>query len=234
MVLTVLVLLGQAPAPELLDKLAEHDTRAASINREADFTVSIAADELDADGKPEHSKLYVVRVSNKGGERAEQLLKVLHDGKDVTEAERPGFDAKREERKKAKPAAAQYPSPFSKAERPKYRFSLMAADPKRPAVTRIAFRPGSGTSSELMTGDAEVDTAEGELLRLTLRPSKMPSFVDHLLIVVDYGAATPRGRAVSKIDVRGDGGFAFVRRRYHLVTAIDDVRLPGAPVPASK
>jgi hypothetical protein len=73
-----------------------------------------------------------------------------------------------------------------------------------------------------MIGDAAVDPETGDVLHMSMRPSKNPRFVDHLFMELEFAAPTPAGRALSKLSARGDGGFAFIHKRFAVVTTFSN------------
>jgi hypothetical protein len=75
-----------------------------------------------------------------------------------------------------------------------------------------------------MIGDAAVDPETGDLVRMSMRPSKNPMFVDRLFMELEFDAQTPAGRAVSKITAKGAGGIAFIKKRFAVVTTLSDYR----------
>ena len=58
-----------------------------------------------------------------------------------------------------------------------------------------------------------------------MRTSKGGTFIDHLLVDLEFGAATSIGRAASRAEVKGDGSFLFIKKRFRGVTLITEQRL---------
>lgn len=150
------------------------------------------------------------------------MISATEDGKDVTEDTRK--DLAEQDEKKNKNGSMSQASPFHPEQRAKYTFSLLAPSAAEPQFARIAFQPAGDKSSELMIGDATVDPQTGDLVRMSMRPSKNPTFVSHLYMELEFDAPTPAGRALSKLTAKGAGGIAFIKKRFAVVTTFSDYR----------
>lgn len=221
MTLVLLATLAAAPDPALLERIAERTRAVETFTRNAQLSMTIVADELDSEGKSTKHTEAVVRVSRTDGKPARELISATENGKDVTAEKREEMDKERDKNGKND---RQQASPFHPDERAKYAFSMLAPSPAAPNLVRIAFQPAGEKTSELMIGDASVDPQTGELVRMSMRPSKNPSFVDNLFIEIELDAQTPAGRAASKITAKGAGGFLFIKKRFAVVTTISDYR----------
>lgn len=224
--LALLSLLATAPDAALLDRLAAHQERLDAQRKDGSVVMTVKSEELDAKGAVEHTTLRRMRVKDHGGVPEQVLLQHLEDGRDLTaEKQRELAEEQAREKpsgeKKAKVGFGAA-SPFAKDQRDKYSFGLFAPPAAHPGLVRIGFEPKGGPQEDLLQGDALVDPVKGELVRLAARPSKLPRLVDHLELQVDYEAATPAGRAVSRIDARGDGGFLFIHKSFHVDTTFSE------------
>lgn len=240
--LLLLTVLGTEPDADLLKRLTEHQDRLEAQQRNGSLVMTVKAEELDDKGAVEHTTVRTMRVKDHDGVSEQELLKHLEDGKDLTaekqqelaeEKKKSNGDEKPKGEPKKKRVSFGAASPFSKDQRDKYRFGLFAPSDAHRGLVRIGFEPKNGAEEELLQGDALVDPEKGELVRLTMRPSKLPRMVDHLELVVEYGATTPAGRAVSRIDARGDGGILFIHKYFHVDTTFSDHAFAAAAARAT-
>lgn len=204
--LAFMTLLAQAPPPELLEQLARHDERMRVVTERGAFHLSAVVDELDDRGKTVKQLRTEYEIDHPGGARRETVLSHLEDGVDRTAQ----FKA---ERARKKEDAAKAPSPFATQAQRDYQFAVLPPSDAHPGWVHLAFSPRGEKKPELLIGDAWVDPAVGELRRMSCRPSKMPFFVDSMSIELVYDAQGPTGTTLSRMELRGSGGFAFVRRR---------------------
>lgn len=224
--MTPLVLLALAAAPDaaLLDRIAERTKALEAFTKDAQLTVKVASDELDSDGKSEKHSELVFRVSRKDGKPTRELVTATEDGKDVTDEKRKELDEAKQKNGNGNGNGKGQASPFHPEQRAKYAFSLLPPSDKAPGLVRIAFQPAGERSDELMLGDAAIDPQTGDVVRMSMRPSKNPRFVDYLSIELEFEAQTPAGRAISKLSARGAGGIAFIKKRYAVVTTFSDYK----------
>lgn len=209
--------LAAAPDAALLERVSQRAGELDAFTRGAALTVTIASDELDADGaSTKHAEL-VLRVTHEKGRAVRQLLSATEDGKDVSSAKRAELeDSRGSEREQAQP------SPFHPSQRLQYAFSLLPPSDRAPGLVRIAFQPAGASSPALMRGDAAVDPETGDVVRMSMRPSKLPRLVDALSLELEFDARTSAGRALSRLTARGAAGLAFLRKRFVVVTTFSD------------
>jgi hypothetical protein len=215
----LLAVMAATPDPELLRKLATDDQERRKITEGGEFRVEIDVDELDGTGavtKKTHSKY---AMSHSGGSPTAALLEHLVNGVD----QRAAFEAEQKQTKN-KPIEFKSGSPFGAKVQSLYRFELLPPAPD--GLTRIAFQPSGDKSPDLLIGDAAVDSATGQLVRLSGRPSKLPSFVTAMSFEVEYGA-TPLGRLPSVLHIRGSGGFLFFKRTAKSTMRFSEYRAPS-------
>jgi len=212
MSLALMVLLA-VPEQALLQKLGERALQLEHFNKASKVTVDIVAEELDSDGKVTKTTHTALRVARDGAKSERKLLTFVENGKDLTAA-------KRAELESAPKKETQVRSPFHPDERAKYQFTVLAAD--QPASMRIGFEPSGEKTSELYVGEATVDPQTGDVLAVTLRPSKNPPFVQSLSIESKLDAVTPAGRATSSLTLSGVGGFLFIKQRFRVLTTFKD------------
>lgn len=89
-------------------------------------------------------------------------------------------------------------------------------------LMRLGFQPSGEEHEELYMGDATVDPETGDVLSLSLRPSRNPTFVQSLSIEASLDAVTPAGRAMSRLTIKGVAGALFFKERFRVVTTFAD------------
>ena len=232
-VLAVALLALAAPAlaanddlAPLLAKLAAAEDRAHPIYREWNYTIKMNADELDSKGKPQSTTKVELRHSFENGEEKQTLVHEEKDGKDITKERQEKQKAREEKRDAAKKDAKkdegdddEFPSPFGTKEQPKYVFTRLGPD-------RIGFAP-KVPSKDAMKGDAVVD-ATGRLKTVTMTPSKMPAMVSVLEITMELGNGDAETPLLSDLEVHGEGGVLFIKKRFRASTIFSDFAKPAA------
>lgn len=214
MSLALMVLLA-VPDQALLQKLGERALALEHFNKASKVTVDIVAEELDSDGKVTKTTHTALRVGRDGAKSERKLLTFVENGKDLTAAKRAELEATPKKE-------TQVRSPFHPDERAKYRFELLTPPADQPTLLRIGFQPSGEKTSELYVGDATVDPQTGDVLAVSLRPSKNPPFVQSLSIESKLDAVTPAGRATSSLTMSGVGGFLFIKQRFRVLTKFTD------------
>lgn len=212
----LLVLAAAAPDPALLEKLGARALALEAYANGSRVTVDVVAEELDADGKVKKTTHTAMRVGRSGTKVERKLLTFIEDGKDLTERKRAELE------KPPKKEGAAVKSPFHPDQRVKYRFAVLAPPADKPALMRLGFQPAGEKTPELYVGDATLDPETGDVLALSLRPSKTPAFVDSLSIEATLDAPTPAGRAMSRLTLKGVAGFLFIKERFRVVTTFAD------------
>lgn len=214
-------LLAAAPDAALLERVAKRTLALEEFQKNAQLTMNVEAQELDDEGAVKHREVSVLRISRSGGDQKRELLKKTVDGEDVTAAEQQKLKEKGEQPKGRRTSLAAI-SPFHPDQQPKYAFELLAPPKSGPPRVRIAFRPKGEKDAELMMGDAVVDEETGDLLSLSMRPSKLPTLVDHVSVEVRLEAKTPAGMALSKMVMQGSAGLLFMKKRFKVVMTAGD------------
>ncbi len=228
---TLLVLLADPAAPQpvpddLLKKLADRNARLTRLYKEGAVTMTSQVEELDKEGKVQKSQTVVLRLSQKDGKSHAEVLKASRDGKDVTEDERKEQAAKQaradEDPKGGKDQKMAMTLPFDAALQPQYRFQLLGPDARNPSLSRLGFGPRGKPSKDVWVGEAVVDPSSGEVRWLKQRPSDLPAFVDRLEMVIDFGAVTSEGPAVSTLRMEGEGGLPFFKKKFRVLSTFSD------------
>jgi len=212
---------AKEPSAELLRKLAEHDARLDRIDAEASFTRDTISEELNGSGNAIHTLELIVRIIHLEGPKRELLGKALKDGRDVTQEYR-------DKLKDSEPSQGkELHLPFGTKQQREYLFKEIGSDPSNPTLLRIHFEPKGTWSEKLMVGDAVVDTSTGEVTRITAKQSLTDSSTDYLNLDFWLDEQTRWGRALSKVLMRGEGGFLFIKNRFRHTIIFSGYDLPG-------
>lgn len=212
----LLMLVAATPEPALLEKLGARARQLETYTNDSRVTVDVVAEELDGDGAVKKTTHTTLRVGRSGGKVERKLLTYTENGKDLTESKRAELE------KPPKKEGAGLKSPFHPDERAKYQFAVLAPPGDRPSLTRLGFQPAGEKTDQLSIGDATIDPQTGDVLTLSLRPSKNPSFVSSLSIEATFDAESPAGRAMSRLTLKGVAGMLFVKQRFRVVTTFSD------------
>lgn len=211
----MLVLAGATPDTALLEKLGARALQLEHFAKSSKVTVDIVGDKLDGDGKVTKTTHTALRVGRDGAKVERKLLTFVEDGKDLTEKKRAELEAPPKK-------SAEVKSPFHPDQRAKYQFAVLAPPSDKPSLMRLGFQPAGEKTEELYMGDATIDPETGDVLSLSLRPSKNPAFVQSLSIEATLDAQTPAGRAMSKLTIKGVAGALFFKDRFRVVTTFTD------------
>jgi hypothetical protein len=217
--------------PALLKRLGAHAEAARRAGESISMTCTDRQEEIDGDGKVKGWYEAVSRVTRAGGREVEEIKRATEDGKDVTEEARKEL-AEKSAGKGDKGATITVKMPFRPEEQGKYAFTLKGPAPGDPSKLLIHFAPAGKPATELLVGHALVDPVKGEVLKMTSRPSKYPTFVSNGSGEIDYGA-TPFGPVIVRSSFQGEGGILFLRKRVRgTKRCYDFAAAPGAPPPA--
>jgi hypothetical protein len=195
-------LTAEAPSPELLKKLAEHDARMEKYLDGHAVVTHVTGRELDGDGRVSHTTTTVLETTRKDGQIHTKVVEAKRDGADDSAGEKERAEKRDKENRRTE-------SPFAQRNVGKYDFVVLGKD----KLMHLGFGPKNGPEKEVLVGEAWVDPESGEVARLTLRPSKNPPFVDKLDMTLEYGAHTEAGRMVSRFTFAGEGGLLMFKRR---------------------
>ena len=183
----------------------------------SEVTITLRLEELDEDGNVKHTQERVDRVTVRDGQQHRELLHARKDGQDTTEALRKDL----EERQRKGQVRMEFNSvnlPFAAAYLTQHRFSLAGSDPREPHRLRLRFEPRVDKAPSAHTGEALVDPATGQLLRLSYSPSELPRMADRVDIRMDFRSQPGMGQVLDTLYVEAEGGFLFYRK-YLRITA---------------
>ncbi len=197
----LMVLAAADVDPKLLQRLAEHDDRMEKFLDGHELQIDGVVRDLDGDGKllkTTSSKLRQRRVNGKL-----QTTVVSADDLDGEKKRVAESDEKNERTE----------SPFAPRNQAKYRFKSLG--PVKPGATEqlIGFEPRGDKSDKVLEGVAVVDPEAGEVVKLAMKPAKLPMFADSMRMEIEYENRTEAGRNISKFVLAGAGGILFIKRQ---------------------
>jgi hypothetical protein len=211
------------PSPELLDRMAAYAAGFEAMRNRASFDVDGRMETLDRAGHAGDVKELKARVEGDGKDTRLLVLKYTEDGEDKTaDAEKKARDRAAE--RKAHPDKKRLRIPILASEQSRYVFDQVETDRTDSNRVRIAFVP-KVPADDTIEGSAWIDARTGAPISAGFKISKTPMFVDYLHFTVEFGAQTGLGAAVSKIEVDGDGGVLFFRKRFHGTATLSDYRI---------
>jgi hypothetical protein len=215
--------LAAPPSAELLDRMAAYAASFEAMRNRASFAVDGRMETLDRAGHSGDVKELKARVEGDGKDTRLLVLKYTEDGEDKTaDAEKKARDRAAE--RKAHPDKKRLRIPILASEQPRYVFDQVETDGADSNRVRIAFVP-KVPADDTIEGSAWIDTRTGAPISAGFKISKTPMFVDYLHFTVEFGAQTGLGAAVSKVEVDGDGGVLFFRKRFHGTATLSDYRI---------
>jgi hypothetical protein len=203
---------AQPPDPGLLARLAKQSEGFGALYKRATFKMNEVLDELDGDGKVASHKVTASHVVVQGDAHHEIVDRCTKDGADCTAKEREEV----QEHESKKDDSEKLRSPFDATEQARYVFDQKEVDQSDPSRVKIAFTPKS-PDKHMVEGAAWVDTNTGSVISASVRMVKTPAFVDWVHVVVELGATTPVGPALSRMTIEGQGGFWFIIHKHFRV-----------------
>jgi hypothetical protein len=197
----------------------------------SEVTITLRVEELDGDGNVKHTQERVDRISvTKGGQQYRELLQARKDGQDATQALRKDL----EERQRKGEVRAEFNSvnlPFAASSLAQHRFFLASPEPWAPHRLRLRFEPRLEAPSA-HKGEALVDPATGQLLRLSYSPSELPRMADRAEIRMDFRSQPGMGQVLDTLHVDAEGGFLFYKKHLRITARYSN--LVPAPVEGDK
>jgi hypothetical protein len=212
---------AEAPAPELLARLARHAEAFEAMRLRASFAIDGRLERLDGDGKVDGVKEMKARIDADGKKARFIVVKYVEDGEDKTDDAR--RDARERETKKD-PDDKPIRMPFLAAEQPRYTFDVVERDRADPARVRITFTPRT-PEKDTIEGSAWVDERTARVLSAGFKLSRPGTFVDFVKVTLRFEADTTLGPAVSTLSFEGSGGVLFIRKRFRGSATFSDYRI---------
>jgi len=195
-------LAANAPSDELLKALTAHDARMEQYLDGHTVVMHVTGHELDSDGKVAHTTVTVLEQTRKDGQLHTKVVEAKRDGADDSEGEKERAHKRDKENRRTE-------SPFAARNAGKYSFVVLGTEG---TTMHLGFGPKNGPEKEVLVGEAWVDTEAGEVLKMKLKPSKNPPFVDRLDMELEYDAHTDAGRMLSRFRFAGAGGLLMFKR----------------------
>jgi len=219
--------LAEAPPRDLMKRLADWADRTQLQSAVSSLTADNVIRELDGDGRVLHTEEMVVRANLGPEGPSAKVVKATRDGKDNLQQvlQRRRSDSRARQDRIGLQHISEKPTPFTSADQGNYLFELLPPYPDDPRKLRIGFRPRGNPEPGLYVGEAKVDPKKGAVQWLMQKPSRMPAFIDHLLIVEDFRDVPPVGPMLSSLHVAGGGGVWFIRRRFDVDICFLDLEL---------
>lgn len=190
----------------LLKQLAEHDDRMEQYLDAHQLQVDAVVRDLDGDGKVLHTSVSKLTQRREGGRLKTKVVSATKDGADDSKAEQGRADERDEKNERTE-------SPFAPRNQGKYRFKSLGAVSPGSSELLIGFEPRGEKSDKVLEGVAVVDPAAGEVVKLAMKPAKLPMFADAMRMEIEYETRTAAGRNISKFVLAGAGGILFIKRQ---------------------
>jgi hypothetical protein len=178
----------------------------------------------DGGGKVESVKTMTVRAEGSPNDMRFAVLRYTEDGVDKTREARGARNNAAQGAKHPSRPSRGFRMPIAASEQPAYTFDVVEIDRADPARIRIAFTP-KRRANDTIEGSAWVDSRTGALISAAFKLDSTPAFVDFIHVIVEFGAPTPLGPAISNVRVDGEGGFLFFRKKYHGSATFSDYRI---------
>jgi hypothetical protein len=210
---------AEPPAPELMQRLARYAAYFEAMRTHASYTLSGTLEALDHHGRAASVKEMRARVLADGTNVTIVVQRYTEDGQDRTD------DAQQKARERGQKARSgakrQLRIPILADEQARYTFDEVEVDPVYATRVRIAFVP-KVRAEDTIEGSAWVDTLTGTPMSAGFKLSKTPLFVDYVRFLVQFGASTAWGPAVSTVLVEGDGGILFFHKHFRATANLSD------------
>jgi hypothetical protein len=189
----------EAVLQELGQKLATQKQMLANV----DVTITGKQEELDKKGNVEHVTETVVKTTHQDGHATREIVKATQDGNDITDTMRKQVS---HDEKNNSGDDARAENPFETALQPHYRFSRV---PEAGPAWKVHFEPKDGGPTR-MVGDAWIDPATADLVRLTAVPLEKPSHMDKAQLTEEFATQSPWGKLRSKLTMEAEGSILWM------------------------
>lgn len=195
---------------------AEVASEAASRNRPC--TMTIDAKELDKKGGVKDTSEIVLRRTFVDGKQQNELLRYVENGKDITAEKKAKRAAeKKDAEQKDDDRDKQLRSPFHPENAGSHAFEDLGADALDPTLRRVKFSPKKGSTGDgLMIGEATL-TLAAQLRSIRMKPAELPMLVNTIDIVAAFGASGE----VDRMELAGEAGALFIKKRFRVITSFD-------------
>ncbi|MBX7117343.1 MAG: hypothetical protein K1X64_23720 [Myxococcaceae bacterium] len=181
------------------------------------FTEHTTAEELDRHGQPSARERHTFRIERTHDAVERRRISVDNTFHQLSARIRPKEDSELTEEEKERRKRS-FRTPFRADEQPSYHFRLGPSNPAGQVVVYFTPVEKDVTRPE---GFATVDLDTGRLRTIVSKPSKFPAFLSELDIRMAFGS-TACGWQPTRIELKGEGGFLFIRTRFRSTTTLDE------------
>lgn len=205
---------AQPPSPELMARLATNAARFEQLVTRATYALRGRMEDVDGSGRARGIKEMDAHVEPDGDVPRMIIERYFEDGEDKTEEARE--DAReRAEKRRHDPdrAKKRLRMPTLADEQSRYTFDIVEVDRVDPARVKLSFVPRV-VDERAIEGTAWIDTREATVLSAGFKLAKTSMFVRYVNVTVVFGAETPLGPAVSRVDFEGEGGLFFLLHKH--------------------
>jgi hypothetical protein len=233
----VALLMSAAGAKEPADSVWIKAVSLAEQNRDlVPGTIESYMQEVDKHGKPKDEDKYRhtwARLSlNAEGEVEYGSIKVIDDGKDITEEEQAKELKRRDEDNEDDSGSfsAKGYSPFRRDAQERMSIERMketeVVDGRDLVVFKFVEHPEDEDGEEFM-GTAWFDPASGVPVRMQYSTDPLPKRVKRMITTMEYGYSEPDSLVVKKMTMDVTGGILFIKKHFHMeMNFSDHWRLP--------
>ena len=218
--LTLIVAAADAGTPNDIDLpvlLARVAEQLPSATLPCGFTERTTAEELDRKGQPSARERHTFRIERTRDAVKRERVSVDNTFNELSARIRPKEDSELTDDEKERRKRS-FRTPFRADEQTSYRFRL--GEPKQPGQAVVFFEPVEKDTTR-GEGFATVDLETARILTIVSRPSAFPVFLSELDIRMSFGS-TACGWQPTRIELKGEGGFLFIRTRFRSMTTLDE------------
>jgi hypothetical protein len=213
---------AETPSAELMSRLAAHVQASRDLMENARVTIQVKAEELDDAGRVKSAEMSQMKVTRKAGATSTEVLSSSKDGVDTTAAKQKELQAQNGKPVSEKQPGFKVTSPFAASEQGNHAFTMLGPDGENPQFLRIGIAPKDKKGPTIWYGEATVDSARGEVVRVSMRPSQNPTFVSNMAVEMRFDFVSPKGRLMSWMKGQGAGGVLFFKKRMRVQTLFSD------------
>lgn len=192
--------------------------------------IELRAEMMDGDGDLEGVQESTIKLkAGASGEVESELVRVLEDGKDVTaKAREEEAKRRREKQKKGKAAGEQSvgiqigESPFHPASQAQVIARATGQRRTLRGKACLEFQVTWKKEKETEKGTAWLDEQTGAPVEYTFSPDPLPRHARRVLTTWRYEDAGPLGWRPVEMNVEGEGGFLFIRKKFRMRTTFGE------------
>lgn len=216
---------AEPPSPELMTRLAASAASFEQLVRRAEYALDGRMEDVDGDGHPRSTTEMRARVEPDGDFPRMVIERYVEDGEDKTgkaqEDARERADKRRRDPDRAKKRLRM---PTLADEQSRYSFDVVEVDRADASRIKLSFVP-LVRDERAIEGTAWIDTRRAAVLSAGFKLVKTSMFVRYVHVTVVFGADTPLGPAVSRVDFEGEGGVLFLHKHFRGSATLSGYRL---------